>query len=314
MCAIPGATLACVGEMLSDGGQAWLARQKGGVLKRIIRALSLALLLQASSAVAAQGTDPIRLPVTIIRSNPVTTITVGGQTMQAIVDTGGDVDGTLTLSKEVIESVGGLSLGHVITNDSYGREFTRPRFKIPVATLGGRTFQDVTVVQAPIRAAGEEPPVPNAIGRLFLSQYFVVVDYAGGSITLWPPDTKNPAGSHCGRTPIPMAHTEEERLAVSDFETPSGRVRLGWDTGGSYSVLAETTAEKLQLATALRGPGSPKFYQSKTLAAAGQDVGPLEFAVLPIKISKDVDGMLGRNFFEQHVVCLDYHRREIRVR
>lgn len=170
--------------MLSDGERTWLARQKGGLLKRIMRSLWFAFFLHASTAVAAQATDPIRLAVTIIRSNPVTTITVGGQTIQTVVDTGGDVDGALTLSKEVIESVGGLSLGNSVTNDAYGREFTRPRFKVPVATIGGHTFQDVTVVQAPVRAVGEEPPVPNAIGRQFLSQYLVVVDYAGGSITL----------------------------------------------------------------------------------------------------------------------------------
>ena len=283
-------------------------------MKRITRSLWFVFCLQASTAVAAQGTDPIHLAITITRSNPVTTITVGGQTIQAIVDTGGDVDGALTLSKEVIESVRGLSQGNVVTNDAFGRELTRPLFKIPVATIGGHAFQGVTVVQAPVRSAGEEPPVPNAIGRQFLDQYFVVVDYAGGSITLWPPGTKNPAGSNCGRTRIPMQHSEEDRLAVSDFETTSGRVRLGWDTGATYSMLAETTAEKLQLATAVRGPNSPTFYQSKMLAAAGQDLGPLELVVLPIKISSGVDGMLGRNFFEQHVVCLDYQRREVRVR
>ncbi len=147
-----------------------------------------------------------------------------------------------------------------------------------------------------------------------LSQYFVVVDYAGASISLWPPDTKNPERINCGRTRIPMEPTMEDRLAVSAFEMPSGQVRLLWGTGNGYSMLPETIADKLRLSTVTRGPNSPKFYQSKTLSAAGQDFGPLEFVVLPLKLSNDFDGVLGGNFFEHHVVCLDYRRQEIRVR
>jgi hypothetical protein len=111
-----------------------------------------------------------------------------------------------------------------------------------------------------------------------------------------------------------MEPTVEDRLAVSAFDTPSGRVRLLWGTGNNYSMLPEMVAEKLQLATVTRGPNSPKFYQSKTLSAAGQDLGPLEFVVLPLKLPKDFEGVLGGNFFEHHVVCLDYKQREIRVR
>jgi hypothetical protein len=293
-------------------------------LKRIVRSLWVAfvglpllpaLCLQASAGVAAQGTDPIRLPLTFIQSNPVTTVTVGGQAVQAIVDiSGGDADGALTLSKEAIESADALSLGNAVANDAFGHEFTRPRFKVSGVTIGGHTFRDIRVVQALVQEAGDGPPVPNAIGKHFLSQYFVVVDYAGASISLWPPDTKNPAGIDCGRTHIPMEPTKEARLAVSDFDTLSGRVRLLWGTSTTYSMLPETIAAKLRLATVTRGPNSPKFYQSKMLSAAGQDLGPLEFVVLPLKPPEDFEGILGGNFFEHHVVCLDYERREIRVR
>ena len=274
-----------------------------------------ALFLQASATIAPQATDPIRLPLTFIQSTPVTTITVGGQAVQAIVDmSAGDADGALTLSKKAIESLDGLSLGTAVANDAFGHEFTRPRFNVSGVIIGGHTFKDIRVVQALDDAAGEGPRVPNVIGLHFLSQYFVVVDYAGASISLWPPDTQNPAGMNCGRTRIPMEPTEEDRLAVSDFDTPSGRVRLLWGTGNTYSMLPETIAEKLRLATVTRAPNSPKFYLSKTLSAAGQDFGPLEFVVLPLKLPRDFEGVLGGNFFEHHVVCLDYKRREIRVR
>jgi hypothetical protein len=95
-------------------------------------------------------------------------------------------------------------------------------------TIGSQTFHDMAVLQA---LDTDGAPIPNGIGRQFLSQYFVVVDYAGGSITLWPVNAKNAADKNCGSTRIPMQHTEEDQLAVSDFGTQFGGLRLLWDTG-----------------------------------------------------------------------------------
>ena len=120
-----------------------------------------ALSLQASAAVAPQRTDPIRLPLTFIQSTPITTITVGGQAVRAIVDiSGGDADGALTLSKEAIENVDGLSLGTAVANDAFGHEFTRPRFRVSGVIIGGRTFQNIRVVQALVHTAEDGPRFP----------------------------------------------------------------------------------------------------------------------------------------------------------
>jgi hypothetical protein len=293
----------------------------GMLLNRIIHFprfvfIGLALMLSASLptfAAAPKHTDPIRLPLTFIRSNPVTTIIVGGKAVPAMVDiSGGDADGALTLSKELIQDAKGIALGTAVGSDAYGHDFTRPRFRIPVATIGGRDFHDLRAVQE-VPQSGGDPELPNAIGKHFLGRYLVVVDYAGGSLTLWPPDAKNPEDMGCGRIRIPMERTEEARLAVSSFDTPAGRVRLLWGAT-PYSTLTETLVERLRLVTFNREPGSPKFYLSKKFSAAGQDLGPLEFLVLPLQLPKDFDGILGGDFFDRHVVCLDYRRREIRVR
>lgn len=261
-------------------------------------------------ALLAAASEPIRLPVTLIQSNPVTTITVGDRTVQAIVDTGG---GMLMLSREVIDAAGGVKLADPqVSNDALGNEYVHARFRMPAIDIGGRALRDTVVIEAPAREAGNGPPVPNSIGRQFLYQYLVVVDYAGGAITLWPPDPGNADRAKCGRTRIPMEHTEEEHLAVSVFETQSGRLRLGWDTGATYSMLPVAMAEKLRPATITRG--TTEFYPSRMLAAAGQDFGPLEFVLLPLQRPKDFQGVLGANFFAKHVVCFDYARREVRVR
>lgn len=278
-----------------------------------LSAVALVLLRGIAHPVVAAESGPIRLPLTFVRSNPVTTINVGGQTIQAVVDTGGD--GAVTLSKAVIAGARGVRLsGALVTTNSYGVDLKKPHYRVPVVKIGDHTFKDMAVVEAPVWPPGQSPPVPNGIGRQFLSHYFVVVDFPHRSITLRAPSTKDASMKNCGREWIPMESTNDKGLAVGSFQTQSDRVQLLFDTGATGSMLPQTTAEKLQLRTISRGPGPVRFYESTGLSAAGHDLGPLEFVVLPLKLPADFQGMLGRNFFAHHVVCLDYLRKRVFIR
>jgi hypothetical protein len=275
-------------------------------------ALKLMLLLPVLSVsvdAIERSAEPLRLPLSIIRSNPVTSITVGSRTVQAIVDTGG---GGITLSEDVIRSAGGVRMADErVWNDAFGREIRVPQFKMPVMSIGGETFHDVVVIQAAESADGQVPAVPNMIGQHFLSGYFTVVDYAGLAVTLWPSDAAAEASAACGTTTIPMEQTEDSGLVVTEFDTPSGSLRLGWDTGATYSSLAESLVASRRVETIVRGETS--FYRPAKLSAAGQEFGFLEFVVLPLQLP-DFDGMLGANFFADRVVCLDWEKRQVRVR
>lgn len=276
-----------------------------------IALVGLMLLPACSPPVAiSRSSEPLRLPLSIIQSNPVTTISVGDATVQAGIDTGG---GAIELSEGVIHSAGGVRLAEDRTwNDAFGREYRVPQFKVPIMTIGGQEFHDIVVIQAATWPEGEGPPVPNGIGRDFLSRYFVVIDYAGLSMTLWPPDTRVAASATCGTERVPMEPTKESDLVVSEFTTPSGPIRLAWDTGATYSVLPEALAQDWRLDLMFRGQTS--FYRLPSLSAAGSDFGPLEFVVLPIQPPEDFQGIIGANFFSDHIVCLDYEKREVLIR
>jgi len=267
--------------------------------------MPLPLLL--SCVAAPQSSEPLRLPISIVRTSPVATINVGSQAVQAGIDTGG---GVIALSEEVIRNAGGVKLAEEREwSDAYGQKYRVPQFKVPVISIGGRAFRDVVVIQA---TEMEGPPVPNAIGGQFLSQFVTVIDYVGQSFTLWPPGAESAINAACGTTRVPMEKTEQFDLAVSTFNTPSGTLRLLWDTGASYSMLPEALAASRRLETVFRGPAP--FYNSATLSVTGRDFGPLEFVVAPLQLPSDFEGMLGANFFSSHVVCLDYERREVRIR
>jgi hypothetical protein len=256
---------------------------------------------------ACQDERPLYLPIKIIDSNPVTDITVSGKATQAIVDTAGSA---ISLSEDVIRSSGGIRMKKDREwSDALGKKYRVPQFKVPQIGIGGQNFQNVSVIQATARKG---PAVPNAIGGQFLSHYIAVVDYARLSIILWPTSATGRMNADCGGASIPMEETHQSDLAIGQFTTPAGRLKLLWDTGATYSMLPKTFIAARRLATTLQG--QTPFYGPVELSGGGQTFTPLQFVVLPLQLPSDFDGILGTNFFMNHTVCLDYQRREVRVR
>jgi hypothetical protein len=246
------------------------------------------------------------LPLTFLKSNPVTTITVGNQAVPVVVDTGG---GGITLGAEAIEAAGGKKLDQYSSGpDSYGREVRSPKYKVGSITIGGRAFRDVVVTQAESRAAGEGPPVPGSIGRELLSHYFLVIDYAKSSMALWPAHSQVSAAS-CGTKRVPMERTSDPGLVVINVSTPSGPTRALLDTGATYSIVPDTLVKGRNLETFLRG--QQPFYGLRNMVAASNDLGPVEFVVLPVRPPEDFQVFLGWNFFSNRVVCVDYGNRQV---
>jgi len=226
------------------------------------------------------------------------------------IDTGG---GIIDLSGDVIRKVGAKKQpGYNTWTDWTGQEFRAQLFKIPSVTIDGRTFRNLLAEQANDPGSGEGGEISNSIGRDFLSHYFVVIDYANLAMTLLPPASSAMASTQCGSRRIPMEPTKESGLVVVRLETPSGSFRAILDTGAQYSVIPEEQARSRNLPLFFRG--ETPFYNLEKLTVAGQDMGSLEFVVIPAKPPEDFQVFLGSNFFSKHVVCLDYKNREILVR
>lgn len=69
----------------------------------------------------AMASEPLRLPVTLVQANPITTITVGDRRLEAVVDTGG---GVLVLSRDAIDAGGGVKLADAqVWNDAMRNEY-----------------------------------------------------------------------------------------------------------------------------------------------------------------------------------------------
>ncbi len=91
-------------------------------------------------------------------------------------------------------------------------------------------------------------------------------------------------------------------------------LRLGWDTGATYSTLPAQVATDHRLTLTPPAGKKPPFYNTKRLLIGETDLGPFDFVVLPWVCRATWNGMLGYNVFAKHVVCLHYARGEVRVR
>src|SRR5215510_9390563 len=144
--------------------------------------LLLGLSAGAIPAVAGAPAEPLRLPLTLLRNNPVTNIEVAGHEIQIGVDTGG---GVLGLTRDALSLAGAIDLGEATTwTDSNGQEHQARRFRVPRIRVGGRVFTNLEAIEAEPVLDG--PAVGNVLGREFLRQFIVIFDYAGKVMTLLP--------------------------------------------------------------------------------------------------------------------------------
>lgn len=283
-------------------------------LRKLILDLPLTVLTAAAILPAVGATqDPLRLPLTLTRNNPVTNIEVAGHEIKIVVDTGG---GVLGLSPEALTQAGAVELADepTIWTDAQGQAHKARRFRVPQIRVGGRLFTNLDAIEAETIPNG--PPVPNVLGREFLRQFIVIMDYPGRVMTLLSPETTDAKAEAmgCKGTRVPFEPTRTEPgLAISRVKVDGATLRLGWDTGATYSSLPAGVVTAYQLPVAPAVGQKPPFYNTKRLIIGGSDFGPLEFVVLPLELPSDFDGMLGYNVFAKHVVCLNYGRSELRV-
>jgi hypothetical protein len=282
-------------------------------LRRMIRGVLTLLTVAAGLPAVGATEDPIHLPLTILRNNPVTSIEVAGHEIKIGVDTGG---GVLGLTSEALAQAGAVALAGepTIWTDANGEAHEARRFRVPQIRVGGRLFRNLDAIEAEPIPNG--PAVTNVLGREFLRQFIAIIDYRGCMLTLLSPETADAEAEAmgCKGTRVPFERTSTPGLVITRVKLDEATMRLVWDTGAQYSSLPASVVAAHQLPVTPAVGQKPPFYNSKRLIIGGSDFGPLELVVLPLELPSDFEGMLGYNVFADHVVCMNYGRGELRVR
>jgi len=204
------------------------------------------------------------------------------------------------------------------TGDSFkgygmeGKVFEVPIVKVARVELGGIVFPDV-----PIHRDGHddafrakqlaERGTQGYIGAGFFKGYELVLDYRRRHITLIPDGAQPASQRSCRGQIIPLEHSVNWGL-VSRVNTELGDMLFVWDTGSPGLVMVKANAQAAHVDTA-HGPVTLNHFRMN-----GREFGPLKFDVWDFPAPPGMTGVIGYDFFRDHMVCIDFPRDRILVR
>ena len=248
-----------------------------------------------ASFIAASARAETTIPLEIEQGNVLTRATVNRVPLRLAIDLGGL--GALSLKAEAIARTGVSSLPATISQtDALGNTGQRRTFKVSRLDLGDGAFRDVIAHE--LRGYAGSGPGDGLIGRDFLKQFVAVFDYPSRIVTLYSAHEREAADRACTGERVATI-PDPDGIIVSVATSDHGPLRMLWDTGASYSFVKATVAARRHLP--IRG----ETYLTRHFALGARDFGPLELVSLDFKEPASVDGYIGYNFFESHVVCVD---------
>jgi len=244
---------------------------------------------------AASGRAETIIPLEIAQGNVLARAAINRVPLKLGIDLGGL--GALSLKADAIARTGVTSLPTTISQtDALGNTAQRRTFNVSRLELGNGAFRDIIAHEVGGYAgsgAGD-----GLIGRDFLKEFVVVFDYPSRIVTLYSAQERKAADRACNGDLVPTI-PDPDGIIVSVATSDHGPLRMLWDTGASYSFVKATVAAERHL------PIRSEAYLTQHFALGARDFGPLELVSLDIKEPANVDGYIGYNFFEAHVVCVD---------
>ena len=252
----------------------------------------------ASDVPAGTTPEPLVIPIEIRDNFPILTASVNGLEIPLKFDLG---DGDpLVLQQGILDQLGAEATGKTARMRGVDGVFEAPLFKVPHIQIGTATFMDV-IARADVRAGDYQPGGQGEKGYLgtgLLKEYVVVLDYRGRKMTLIPRRKDGQDSKTCSGIEIPFL-AEWNGAPVTEAVTDWGRAVVWWDTGAPVSALRESFGQDPDSSERGKNATTKRFVLGNT------DLGPLEFSFWAMELPK-FDGFVGYNFFERHIVCVDF--------
>lgn len=265
------------------------------------RWFALALLAIATVGCSRDATrqarpEPIaRIPFSVDKTGlPTFDAQVDGASVRLFVDTGGYKP--IALKQDVIRRLGlSYDNGSSGANDAQGRVYTTRPFTANYFRAGSLALSPAHGADLPDLGTHAYPQ-DGYLGYGVLKNHALVIDYAKGELLMYAPA----AGSamlarECGRKTFDFVI--RNAVIQATVETDAGPRIFQFDTGANRNIVrsALTTAAEQETQTEVT---------FKHFRLGNTNLGPMSFRVIPYR-APDVDGVLGREFFAAHRVCLD---------
>lgn len=217
--------------------------------------------------------------------------TVNGQGVHLFLDTGGYKP--LALKQDVIHRIGiAYDAASASASDAQGHAYVARSFDL-------HDFKAGSLSLAPLRGADlpdlgtHAYPQDGYLGYGVLKNYVLVIDYAGGKVSLYTPaDGRAVLEQQCGEHTFDV--TVKNAIIQTTIATDRGDRTFQFDTGANRNIVRPVSGAAAEQASVT--------FERFRLGSV--DLGATPFGVIPYR-APDVDGVLGRDFFAAHRVCLD---------
>lgn len=250
---------------------------------------------------------------------PFVELEIEGKCIPCVVDLG--ATGFVAVREEILQGIKQKKfIKQKITVGIKSHRYENPVFLIPNLKLGGWSFKDTQVEQEsdefrknavvlPPTRPEKDAPQDKTQGRLgsqFFTPYCCLFDFFRAKIVI--AKDKNVMGRY----------TSLSRFFQMPFEqTSGGHVFLTVTTdAGTHRFLLDTCANFSAIRQSLISPQSNievypsrKFFVSNKLVLSGVDSGSWKFFIYEFDEWKDIDGILGLDFFYKHEIILDFQTK-----
>lgn len=243
------------------------------------------------------------LPLSFINGLPVVEVKIQEKTLKLILDTGAD-HATFEIMPKSLKDINVDYLDNESASlDVFGNYYHKRYFRIPVIQMGKLRFVNFI--------AGEELRdfLPNGvdgiIGNKFLQEFYVLIDYKKGKLTLYPKkEYPKKLGLNKWET-VNFEHNNIGIILTVKIEAFGRELKLCLDTGcgsnrkkGKFGLLYSNYISEL-------AEENNSFLEYDHVLINGIDLGRTTFWVVDFK-EPPVDGFLGDNFFTKYKVFIDF--------
>jgi hypothetical protein len=275
----------------------------------LARAITMtALVLDATGALAAErAARAVVVPLTLVEGQAIVVAYAGTATLRVLVDTGGF--GGLGVKPEALAALPVRYASDAASRtDGSGRTWRGRTFVVPDLAIGGAHFHDVAGyerTEANEGTFGGSNVADAVLGRDFLREHVVVVDYPQRRLELHPRDAGARVCRGRGRTTL---FTVDNGFWASEVVTDRGSLTLVWDTGARDASFVRTN-----VAQDLQWPARNGVHVTQRFSIGELDAGPVAFAPVTLNGRLAADGMIGGPVFQRHRVCFDPANRVVTV-
>lgn len=264
----------------------------------------------------------VKLPVNLSFCNtPIIDAVIDGRVCSLMFDLGSKFD--LTLDGEFLKKINTEQRSFVEWKNWKGTPFEGKSFLIPNVNLSGLLWTNVIASEAIHREKSEsllwnddpqkykDDEYMGTVGFPILERTNLCLDLYHRSIYCCKSLKMLQKLKICPNNMVKVRFKIENKHIVVGAETDIGRLDLVLDTGATLSMIKSKSDREVALQKDQRGFS---FYQTSHFLLAGKNFGKLKILVFDEFLDcKEIDGLLGMNFLENHIVYIDYPNRCIYV-